>query len=207
MSSHDPYGSPVPEQNPYGQPQYGAPDGAQPPAYGVPEYGQPQYGQEHGQPQYPQPTYGYPQYGTPQYGTPQYGTPQYGTPQYGTPQYGYAEQGKSFVVTWVLSYLLGGLGIDRFYLGKIGTGILKLATFGGCGVWWLVDLILVLVGQTRDSQGYPLAGYEQYKKVAWIVTAVLVVMGGFSGVVTGSLDAITDRSFGLGAEQAIVRAA
>ncbi len=188
MSSHDPYGSPVPEQNPYGQPQYGAPDGAQPPAYGVPEYGQ-----EYGQPQYPQqPTYGY---------------QQYGTPQYGTPQYGYAEQGKSFVVTWVLSYLLGGLGIDRFYLGKIGTGILKLVTFGGCGVWWLVDLILVLVGQTRDSQGYPLAGYEQYKKVAWIVTAVLVVMGGFSGVVTGSLDAITDRSFGLGAEQAIVRAA
>ena len=193
MSSHDPYGSPVPEQNPYGQPQYGAPDGAQPPAYGVPEYGQ-----EYGQPQYPQqPTYGYQQYGT----------PQYGTPQYGYQQYGYAEQGKSFVVTWVLSYLLGGLGIDRFYLGKIGTGILKLATFGGCGVWWLVDLILVLVGQTRDSQGYPLAGYEQYKKVAWIVTAVLVVMGGFSGVVTGSLDAITDRSFGLGAEQAIVRAA
>ena len=205
MSSHDPYGSPVPEQNPYGQPQYGAPDGAQPPAYGVPEYGQPQYGAQ--PPAYGVPEYGQPQYGQ-EYGQPQYPQqPTYGTPQYGTPQYGYAEQGKSFVVTWVLSYLLGGLGIDRFYLGKIGTGILKLVTFGGCGVWWLVDLILVLVGQTRDSQGYPLAGYEQYKKVAWIVTAVLVVMGGFSGVVTGSLDAITDRSFGLGAEQAIVRAA
>ena len=50
-------------------------------------------------------------------------------------------------VNWLLvlliSIFLGGLGIDRFLMGKIGTGILKLITLGGLGVWWLIDLILI----------------------------------------------------------------
>ena len=49
------------------------------------------------------------------------------------------ESQKSFVVTWLLAYFLGGLGVDRFYLGKVGTGLLKLFTLGGLGVWALVD--------------------------------------------------------------------
>jgi len=84
---------------------------------------------------------------------------------------------KSFVVTWLLAMLLGGLGIDRFYLGKIGTGILKLITFGGFGIWVLIDLILVLAGATRDKSGLPLSGYAENKKVALIVTVVLYVLG------------------------------
>jgi len=55
-------------------------------------------------------------------------------------------------------------------------------TLGGCGIWALVDLIMVLVGSTRDAQGLPLAGYEANKKTAWIVTIVLWVLGGISGV-------------------------
>lgn len=92
---------------------------------------------------------------------------------------GYANQtgNKEFLATWLLSLFLGGLGIDRFYLGKIGTGILKLVTVGGFGVWALIDLILVLTGSTRDKQGLRLANYDQYKKVAWIVTIILVVLG------------------------------
>ncbi|WP_241976883.1 MULTISPECIES: Ltp family lipoprotein [Cryobacterium] len=83
---------------------------------------------------------------------------------------------KSFVVTWLLSLLLGMFAADRFYLGKVGTGLLKLFTFGGLGVWVLVDLILVLTGAQRDKQGRMLAGYDQNKKIAWIVSAALIAL-------------------------------
>jgi len=52
---------------------------------------------------------------------------------------------KKWIVALLLSIFLGGLGIDRFYLGYIGTGILKLITGGGFGIWWLIDLILIVV--------------------------------------------------------------
>ena len=83
---------------------------------------------------------------------------------------------KSFVVTWLLALLLGMFAADRFYLGKVGTGLLKLFTFGGLGVWVLVDLILVLTGAQRDKQGRMLAGYDPNKKIAWIVSAALIAL-------------------------------
>ncbi|QTG82056.1 Ltp family lipoprotein [Arthrobacter crystallopoietes] len=95
------------------------------------------------------------------------------------PTHGYGQpqlSNKSFLVTWLLSLLLGVLGVDRFYLGKIGTGVLKLVTFGGLGVWALVDLILVLANKTRDKRGFPLEGYDKHKKMAWIVTGVFIVL-------------------------------
>ncbi|MFK4791820.1 Ltp family lipoprotein [Microbacterium sp. ZW T5_56] len=86
------------------------------------------------------------------------------------------ESDKSFVATWLLSYFLGFFGVDRFYLGQVGSGIGKLVTLGGLGVWWLIDLILTLTGSRRDKAGRPLAGYEKNKKLAWIGTGVLVVL-------------------------------
>ena len=49
---------------------------------------------------------------------------------------------KSKTTAIILSILLGELGVDRFYLGYTGLGILKLITAGGFGIWWLIDLIL-----------------------------------------------------------------
>lgn len=59
-----------------------------------------------------------------------------------------------WLVTFLLCLLLGVFGAHRFYLGRVGTGILMLITFGGFGIWYLVDLILVILGQLRDRDGY-----------------------------------------------------
>lgn len=49
----------------------------------------------------------------------------------------------NWILVLVMSIVFGGLGVDRFIMGKIGTGLLKLITFGGFGIWWLVDVILI----------------------------------------------------------------
>lgn len=49
----------------------------------------------------------------------------------------------NWVLTLVLSILVGQLGVDRFMMGQIGLGIVKLITVGGCGVWWIIDIILI----------------------------------------------------------------
>lgn len=56
-------------------------------------------------------------------------------------------------VAFVLAYLLGSFGIDRFYLGHTGLGIAKLLTCGGFGIWSLVDYILIGIGQMKDVNG------------------------------------------------------
>lgn len=63
---------------------------------------------------------------------------------------------KSQSTTFVLAWLLGGLGVDRFYLGQVGLGVLKLVTFGGCGLWALIDMVITGVGSRTDAQGAPL---------------------------------------------------
>jgi len=49
----------------------------------------------------------------------------------------------NWTLTLIMSIIFGSIGVDRFIMGHIGLGILKLVTLGGCGVWWLVDLILI----------------------------------------------------------------
>lgn len=64
---------------------------------------------------------------------------------------------RSWVVTLLLCIFLGGLGAHRFYTGYIGIGILQILTAGGCGIWWLIDLISILTGSYKDAEGNPLS--------------------------------------------------
>lgn len=61
--------------------------------------------------------------------------------------------GKSQVIALVLVFLVGVLGIHRFYLGYTGIGIAQLLTFGGCGIWALIDLVRIIIGDLKPKDG------------------------------------------------------
>lgn len=61
--------------------------------------------------------------------------------------------GKSQLVALLLAIFVGVLGIHRFYLGYIGIGVIQLLTLGGCGVWALIDLIMIITGDLKPKGG------------------------------------------------------
>jgi TM2 domain-containing membrane protein YozV len=61
----------------------------------------------------------------------------------------------NWVLCLVMSIFFGWFGVDRFIMGKIGFGLLKLVTFGGLGIWWLVDIVLI-------------ATKYEYKNIKWV---------------------------------------
>ena len=60
---------------------------------------------------------------------------------------------KEFIPTLLLCLFVGMLGVHRFYVGKIGTGVAMIFTLGGLGIWVLVDFILICIGSFRDTDG------------------------------------------------------
>ncbi len=92
---------------------------------------------------------------------------------------------KSYVLALALSYFLGSIGVDRFYLGKIGTGIAKLLTFGGFGIWALIDLLLIAFGKLHaKGDDRPLQGFAHNFKWVKITTIILII---FNIVVIGGV--------------------
>ncbi len=63
---------------------------------------------------------------------------------------------KSFTTALLLSFFLGGFGVDRFYLGYTGLGVGKLLTLGGCGIWALIDFIMIAMRKVPSADGRPL---------------------------------------------------
>ena len=63
---------------------------------------------------------------------------------------------KGFVPALILCILLGGLGVHRFYVGKVVTGSLMILTLGVLCIWTLIDLIRIAVGSFKDSNGLPI---------------------------------------------------
>ena len=72
-------------------------------------------------------------------------------------QAGTAAGSKSWIAALLLCFFVGVLGVHRFYVGKVGTGILMLITFGGFGLWTLIDFIMIAIGKFSDKQGSALA--------------------------------------------------
>ena len=68
----------------------------------------------------------------------------------------YNAQQKDWLTTLLLCIFLGGLGVHRFYTGHTAIGVVQLLTAGGCGIWVLVDLIMIITDNFRDSNGLPL---------------------------------------------------
>lgn len=94
-------------------------------------------------------------------------------------------QQRHFLAVFFLSFMFGMFGVDRFYLGKIWTGILKLITFGGFGIWVIADLALIMSGSMRDKDGNEMREFKRYKKfavrtVVWfsvILGLVMLIIG------------------------------
>ncbi len=82
---------------------------------------------------------------------------------------------KSYLLALGLSYLLGFTGLDRLYLGKKRSAILKMVTLGGVGVWYAIDLLMVAYGSMRATgDPRPLSGFA--KEYTWTKTGAIVLV-------------------------------
>jgi len=92
---------------------------------------------------------------------------------------------RHFLAVFFISFMWGTFGVDRMYLGKWGTGILKLVTFGGFGIWVIVDLILIMSGAMRDKQGREMLQFAEYKAFAFKTVLIFAIVLGLVVLLNG----------------------
>lgn len=92
---------------------------------------------------------------------------------------------RHFLAVFFLSFMWGTVGVDRFYLGKVWTGILKLITFGGLGLWVIIDLVLIMSGAMRDKQGNEMIDAARYKKFAGMTVLIFAISLGVIILISG----------------------
>ncbi len=113
---------------------------------------------------------------------------------------------KSWITTVLLCHFLGVLGIHRFYTGRIVSGIFQLLTFGGLGIWTLIDLIMIITGDFTDQYNRPLIHPPVMGgNRSWTTTAFLCIFLGSLGIhrfytghiVSGIFQLLTGGGFGI----------
>lgn len=92
---------------------------------------------------------------------------------------------RHFLAAFFISFMWGVFGADRMYMGYWGLGILKFATFGGLGIWAIVDLILIMGGSMRDRQGREMLQVAEYKKFAARTILIFAIALGVFLLITG----------------------
>ena len=89
---------------------------------------------------------------------------------------------KSFTSTYIVACFLGTLGIHRFMVGKVGTGVAMLLTVGGLGIWALIDIIMIALGNFKDKEGRPIVTKQDEgssDKNLGVILLLFHFLGGF----------------------------
>lgn len=107
-------------------------------------------------------------------------------PQTKRPYSGQENLQRSPIVVLILGLFLGVIGIHRIYVGKIYTGLIMLLTLGGFGIWYLVDLILIVTNKFEDKNGNLIQltqSQSSFKKAILVIGAVLAWLLLFVGTI------------------------